>query len=154
MKVTARLKHVTRTNAKGKDYYYHRPTRTRLPDDPESPEFLVRLEELNRQVEGGDKPGLEYRTGIEYATGFVYFIQAASGPVKIGFSKDNPVGRMTALQISSHEDLTLLGFFPGSMVTEKEVHLKLAAHHIRGEWFKPHPDVMGALTDVSRRHEK
>ena len=45
------LKHVNRIRRCGKTYYYHRPTNTRLPDDPASPEFLRRLAVLNEQLE-------------------------------------------------------------------------------------------------------
>lgn len=48
-----RLDNVHAVKAKGRIYYYHRPTKTRLPDDPTSPEFVQKLAELNRrQVKG------------------------------------------------------------------------------------------------------
>lgn len=43
-----KLDNVHAVTAKGRTYYYHRPTRTRLPDDPKSAEFAERLAELNR----------------------------------------------------------------------------------------------------------
>lgn len=43
-----KFKHVHRVKARnGKLYYYHRPSGTRLPDDPDSAEFAARLDELN-----------------------------------------------------------------------------------------------------------
>jgi integrase len=46
------MKHVqaVKTPA-GETYYYHRPTKTRLPEDPQSAEFARRLLELNDQLE-------------------------------------------------------------------------------------------------------
>ena len=47
-----KLKHVKKVvNRHGKTYYYHRPTWTRLPDDPRSPEFQIALGELNKKLQ-------------------------------------------------------------------------------------------------------
>ena len=45
-----KLPHVHKTSAKGRTFYYHRPTKTRLPDDPSSPAFMAALERLNAQI--------------------------------------------------------------------------------------------------------
>lgn len=45
-----KLPNVHRVKAKGKFYYYHRPTRTKLPDDPDSIEFATKLKALNKGV--------------------------------------------------------------------------------------------------------
>lgn len=37
----------------GNIYYYHRPTRTRLPDDPDSHEFMELLKRLNSEPKFG-----------------------------------------------------------------------------------------------------
>ena len=49
MKIKAR--HVNKVRARGRWYFYHRPTGTRLPGDPGTPEFMARLAELNAQME-------------------------------------------------------------------------------------------------------
>lgn len=48
MEVRLDLHNVHTVTAKGRVYYYHRPTRTRLPDDPTSVEFIQKLAELNK----------------------------------------------------------------------------------------------------------
>lgn len=68
-----RLKGVKRVRSKGRVYYYHRKTMTRLPV-PGAPGFSAKLEELNRQtVELSGKPGAfgalvgSYRASPEFA---------------------------------------------------------------------------------------
>lgn len=79
------------------------------------------------------------------AVSSVYFIQAgASGPIKIGVSVD-PISRMAQMQTGMPETLRLLAFIAGTRDDERKLHIKLAAHRIRGEWFHPHQDVLGAL---------
>ena len=72
-----RLKHVKRFRARGRWYYYHRPTGTRLPDDPHSAEFVRRLAELDaqmvRQTEADPRGTLgaliaAYRTAPDFTT--------------------------------------------------------------------------------------
>lgn len=70
----------------------------------------------------------------------VYFIQAAAGPVKIGFSL-RPLGRLPALQIGTADTLTMLRVIEGDLATEAEMHARFADLHIRGEWFHYHPDM-------------
>lgn len=67
---------------------------------------------------------------------FVYFLQAESGPIKIGFSL-NVEERFRDLQQTHFERLRLIGYCEGSL--ELETKLKLAARksRIRGEWFRP-----------------
>lgn len=45
----AGVTNVQANRSKGKTYYYHRPTRTRLPDDPTSAEFAEILKRLNAE---------------------------------------------------------------------------------------------------------
>ncbi len=47
-----RLKGVKKVRSKGKDYFYHRRTMTRLPGVPGSAEFVAKLSELTRRVNG------------------------------------------------------------------------------------------------------
>ena len=73
--------------------------------------------------------------------GFVYFIQAADGPIKIGFSVE-PTIRFVALQSSHATKLTMLGAIHGTQVTEKTIHSELNNARIRGEWFRPTAEVL------------
>jgi len=67
--------------------------------------------------------------------GFVYFIRAGGGPVKIGFST-NVEKRMVALQISSPHDLVLIAKVPGNKRLEKQIHKHFSHLALRGEWFE------------------
>ena len=76
----------------------------------------------------------------------VYFIRAASGPIKIGKSSE-PFKRFEALQTASFEDLTLLGI--AHDLDEAELHQRFSQHHLSREWFNPAPEIL-ALADKYR----
>jgi excisionase family DNA binding protein len=78
----------------------------------------------------------------------VYFIQAASGPIKIGIALD-PVERLAGLQISHFETLTLLAAVEGGITLETELHRRFAGHNIRGEWFEPHADIFAEIARLA-----
>jgi hypothetical protein len=52
-----RMKGVKKIRAKGRVYYYHRKTMTRLPGQPGSAEFMAALDALNRKQELAARPG-------------------------------------------------------------------------------------------------
>lgn len=81
--------------------------------------------------------------------GFVYFVQAGDGAIKIGYS-DNPRRRLSDLQVSSPEQLTLLGATPGTYLTESAFHWYLRKFALRGEWFKPEPFVFETITKAMK----
>ena len=68
---------------------------------------------------------------------FVYFIQwEEDGPVKIGVATDLD-DRLNMLQVACPYKLKVIGFIANAdHVLEKQIHKKLKAYHIRGEWFK------------------
>jgi Meiotically Up-regulated Gene 113 (MUG113) protein len=72
----------------------------------------------------------------------VYLIRRAGGPVKIGHAGD-VYGRLDDMQVATAEKLTLLAVLacddPKS--EERRLHAQLAAHRIRGEWFRWHADI-------------
>lgn len=73
---------------------------------------------------------------------FVYFFQAGpEGPIKIGWSADVRA-RLDAAQVCNHEPLELLVYAPGNATDERKVHLHFDKAHIRGEWFRPTPDLI------------
>ena len=77
--------------------------------------------------------------------GSVYFIQETiGGYVKIGFSK-NPVKRLFALQTSSPFEYKLLGIHDADDDTERKLHWKFRVHRYRGEWFKPHKNILNYI---------
>ena len=52
-----RIKGIKKARAKGRIYYYHRKTMTRLPGDPGSTEFIAKLRELEIPKSSGPKSG-------------------------------------------------------------------------------------------------
>lgn len=73
-------------------------------------------------------------------TGNVYLIQrGGDGPIKIGATAGDPLRRMATLQTASPETLYLIGCVRGS---EDDIHQRFRAHHISGEWFVAHEDIL------------
>ncbi len=66
----------------------------------------------------------------------VYFIQPGEEPfVKIGIT-DDLVHRVESLQTASPHALRVLGQIPGTMRTEREIHVLFSHLRVRGEWFR------------------
>lgn len=81
----------------------------------------------------------------------LYFIrEGEAGPIKIGVGA-HPEARMSTLQVSATAKLTLLGSIPGSRRIEREWHTRFGAHHVRGEWFHPVPELMAAIEQALAR---
>lgn len=80
-------------------------------------------------------------------TGYVYFIQMASGPIKIGFS-DDPMRRFQTFQIAHYEEMRLLGVIPGKIGDEKRIQREVRASLIRGEWYHPTDEVRAYLSKL------
>lgn len=79
----------------------------------------------------------------------VYFIQSGEGrPIKIGYSFDVP-GRLKSMQAENPDTLILLGTMLGDTLMERSVQEHFAAHQIRGQWFRPHPDIILFATDTA-----
>jgi hypothetical protein len=75
----------------------------------------------------------------------VYFIQAgAGGCVKIGIAR-NLQSRISCLQIGCPDMLVLLASVSGGAKEEAFLHHHLRRHRVRGEWFKPAPEVLDAV---------
>lgn len=80
---------------------------------------------------------------------FVYFIQAdENGPIKIGFTSDDPKRRLNQLQTGNASTLKLLGAINGSAAREREFHSQLAEFRLQGEWFEAHPTVVEAVNEA------
>ena len=75
----------------------------------------------------------------------IYAIQLDSGPVKIGYTANDPRLRRATIQSHHAEKATLIGFMSGSRADEKSIHLKLLQSHIRGEWFNPTNQVLSFI---------
>lgn len=79
----------------------------------------------------------------------VYFAQAGEdGPVKIGFCASNPLKRLAELQTGCPHEIFLIGTVSGGRKDESEMHRRLDAYWIRGEWFERKPEVLAAINSV------
>lgn len=77
----------------------------------------------------------------------VYFIQPLGGGlVKIGSSR-NPEGRLQRMQTGSPVLLRLVGLMPGGTPAELELHERFAEHRVRGEWFRPAPELLELIAE-------
>lgn len=84
--------------------------------------------------------------------GFIYFIRAEGGPVKIGFSQ-NPSARINDLRCGSPANFVLLGSIPGTMRQETEWHQRFAALRIDREWFSPADELLNAIAEATKTTE-
>jgi hypothetical protein len=68
----------------------------------------------------------------------IYFAQdAVTNLIKIGHTGRSPKERVALLQTGSASPLSLLGWMVGGRDEEHALHARFAAHHARGEWFRP-----------------
>ena len=68
--------------------------------------------------------------------GNIYIIETTEGPhrIKIGFAGDVEK-RFASIRTACPVEIRLVQYVPGSMDEERQIHEKLAAHRLRGEWF-------------------
>lgn len=75
----------------------------------------------------------------------IYFVRAgAEGAIKIGFSS-NPDMRIDALRTAVPEDVRVLAVIKGTQGEEQRLHAVFEHAHLRGEWFKPTPDLLAYI---------
>lgn len=78
----------------------------------------------------------------------IYFVQDGDGsPIKIGRSV-TPQKRIRMLQTGNARRLRVLATAPGSAQRESEIHRRLAAHRVQGEWYHPAPEVFALIAEV------
>jgi len=84
---------------------------------------------------------------------WIYFMRSGEdGPIKIGQSID-PTERAVYLQTGSAEKLWIETAMLGAPEIEGRLHARFVKHRIRGEWFKPVPDIQ-ALIVWAKKAEK
>jgi hypothetical protein len=89
--------------------------------------------------------------GDSQRTVWVYFIQIGKrGPIKIG-SAINPHARIEDFQVACPWRLRLMGRLRGGEREEKRLHRKFCGHRIRGEWFRPVPEIIGYIRAHTRK---
>ena len=79
---------------------------------------------------------------------YIYFIQAESGPIKIGRAL-KPKVRLGELQTANHEDLKLIATVPGDAWAEAEYHRQFGEWRLRGEWFEPASPILAEIARLS-----
>ncbi len=77
----------------------------------------------------------------------VYFVRAGLGPIKIGTAAD-PQRRLSHIQVSHPEQLTLLGSWTGCSHVEAAIHTHFHRQRHRAEWFKPCPELLRLISAV------
>src|SRR4051812_5494912 len=78
--------------------------------------------------------------------GKVYFV-SAPGRIKIGYTR-HPERRLSGLQTTDMEQLTILGVVPGTRAFEKMLHVRAEPHRLRGEWFADCEAVRAIVSDA------
>ena len=79
----------------------------------------------------------------------IYFIQNGTGPVKIGYTKNDVNQRLASLQSASPYQLHLLGTMDGSIADERRLHRKFALLHTSGEWFRADQMLLDYIYDAT-----
>jgi DNA-binding XRE family transcriptional regulator len=75
----------------------------------------------------------------------VYFIrEESSGAIKIGVAKD-VYRRLSFLRTAHSSELTLLGVIAGDGLREAALHRQFQHIRLRGEWFRPEPDLLALI---------
>lgn len=84
---------------------------------------------------------------------FVYFVQDATGPVKIGTAVD-PQQRLALLQCGNPRPLELQAIIPGDRATESSLHSRFWEHRMVGEWFGLEDIILPFAHGVAERAEQ
>lgn len=124
----------------------------RGPWTPSLDEAIRHREEFlgSTRLERERATGMLYEGAAHEGTqGSVYFIQAGTGPIKIGHSRAGASSRLSVLQTAHYEDLRILGEVLGPKGSEYRFHVLFAEHRIRGEWFAPEAVLAAAPWDPS-----
>lgn len=80
------------------------------------------------------------------ADGVVYFIRL-NNLVKIGKTRN----LKTRVSSFSHPEIEVLASEPGYTDLENDLHRRFRAHRVRGDWFRPHTDIMNYIDEVRLR---
>lgn len=75
--------------------------------------------------------------------GYIYAVECG-GRIKIGFSK-KPVKRVSSLATGAPFECKLLGYWPGTVEQECELHQRFAAHRVHREWFEKTDEIIAFI---------
>lgn len=72
--------------------------------------------------------------------------------IKIGFTSNSLDTRLKQLNTGSAFQLYSLGYIEGTLLKEKELHVKFAKLRVRfnGEWFKPEPELLNYINTYNQ----
>jgi len=91
----------------------------------------------------------ESETNITPRRTKVYFIQADNGgPIKIGYTEEDPVRRAASLQTGNPYRLTVLAWVWAPKSKEAELHKQFSAARLEGEWFSPVPELLALIENL------
>ncbi len=145
-------RYVTRTKGRQQQFYHYLVAnghRISLPE-PTAPDFeekyVAALGTAGVTARAATLPKSHFSKSR--APNLIYAVQAASGPIKIGIAIDMKK-RLQGLQVGHHEQLTLIALSRGGREAEMAFHKKFAEHRIRGEWFRPEPSLLAAISEWS-----
>jgi hypothetical protein len=86
--------------------------------------------------------------------GFVYFMGADHGPIKIGWVKKNFEKRRRQLQMGNPYVLHVYALLPGGQACERALHQAMKSHRVLGEWFERDAvDALLAAGDIPIRSQ-
>ena len=87
---------------------------------------------------------------------FVYFIQQGnSGPVKIGFTRDDLYARVKRLQTGNPLPLKILAIIDGASIrTEVSLHSRFSSCRLNGEWYAPSEELLIFINEIRGRPHK
>lgn len=94
---------------------------------------------MSQALERTDRPKLKR---IRKTDGVVYFIRF-SGLVKIGWTGD------LKQRMGNVPNEEILGTVAGTMEDEKRCHAAFAHLRVKGEWFRPEPELLRFIADVA-----
>ena len=84
----------------------------------------------------------------EFLSARVYFIQETeTGAIKIGTTKELQK-RLQGLRSSNPNELKLIATISGDSRVERALHHRFDRAHIRGEWFRPVPELLAYISEI------
>lgn len=88
-----------------------------------------------------------------YGPGVVYFVQGSTGgPIKIGYTT-NMCNRLKELQTGFPDTLVILCAKKGYSKEEGEYHKAFEEFKLKGEWFKPVPEILSTIENIKTKIE-
>jgi len=80
----------------------------------------------------------------------VYFVQeSGSGAIKIGVT-GNIKSRLDMLRVNSPHEMNLVASVSGDERLEKYLHTRFKGSNVRGEWFRPTPELLECIEELKQ----